>query len=185
MRVCPSLVEWVYSSSIPPIMITQYVRLALLVLSRNMTFDSLVYLICSQEFSYSLTKKSESPFGCIDLIISIWYWYFPFEFTNLILGDPAGSHKNNENHKSSVNPLSTTGRLLTHFLISSYHEYFTYLANHYKALKMWHQKFAQETNFSYSLSDWFNGGVYNLTNRQVVLIGLTSVDIQTDGLLFK
>ncbi len=34
-----------------------------------------------------------------------------------------------------INPLSTTG-LLTPFLIGSYHELFTYLANHYKALKM-------------------------------------------------
>ena len=33
-----------------------------------------------------------------------------------------------------INPLSTTG-LLTPFLIDSYHELITYLANHYKGLK--------------------------------------------------
>ncbi len=36
---------------------------------------------------------------------------------------------------TDINPLSTTG-LPTPFLIGSYHELFTYLANHYKALKM-------------------------------------------------
>ncbi len=54
-----------------------------------------------------------------------------------------------------INPLSTIS-LLTQFLIGSYHELFTYLANHYKALKVQHQKPAHETNFSYSLSEWFN-----------------------------
>ena len=35
----------------------------------------------------------------------------------------------------SFNPLGTTGHL-TQFPIGSYHELFTYLTNHYKALKM-------------------------------------------------
>ena len=66
----------------------------------------------------------------------------------------------------SINPLSTTG-LLTTFLIGSYHETTTYLANHDKTKKMFHHKLSHETSFS----DWFNT-IFILTNRQVVLMGL-------------
>ncbi len=56
---------------------------------------------------------------------------------------------------STLNPLSTTG-LLTSFVIGSYHEIFTCLANHNKATKMLHRKLSHETSFLNTLSDWFN-----------------------------
>ncbi len=49
-----------------------------------------------------------------------------------------------------VNPLGTSG-LLTPFLIGSYHEMFTCLANYDKSLKMLHHKLTYETIFTYYL----------------------------------
>ncbi len=57
--------------------------------------------------------------------------------------------------KTVFNPLGTTG-LLTPFLIGSFHELFTYLANHYKALKCSTKELYMRLFFSYTLSDWFN-----------------------------
>ncbi len=57
-------------------------------------------------------------------IFVINFWYLPFLF-----------HCQATGCCILLNPLSTTG-LLTPFLIGSYHELFTCLANHYKALKM-------------------------------------------------
>ena len=54
-----------------------------------------------------------------------------------------------------LNPLSTTG-LLTPFLIGSYHEILTCLANHGKTLNMLHHKLEHDTIFSYTIFDWFN-----------------------------
>ncbi len=57
----------------------------------------------------------------------------------------------------ALNLLSTTG-LLTPFLIGSYHETITCLANHNhdKAMKMLHHILSHEISFSNTLSDWFN-----------------------------
>ncbi len=52
----------------------------------------------------------------------------------------------------NFNPLSTTG-LLTPFLIGSYHEMMTCLANHGKTLKMLYHKLAHDTIFSYTIFD--------------------------------
>ncbi len=57
---------------------------------------------------------------------------------------------------SDVLTLLSTTRLLTSFLIGSYHEMFTCVANYDMALKMLHHKLVHETIFSYTISEWFN-----------------------------
>ncbi len=80
----------------------------------------------------------------------------------------------------TINPLSTTG-LLTPFLIGSYHELFTNLANHYKALKCSTTNLHMRLIFlSTSLIGSIYGGVNHLTNWQVVLMGLINA-IKTDA----
>ncbi len=54
--------------------------------------------------------------------------------------------------RTKINPLSTTG-LLTLYLIGSYHEMFTCVANHDKALKMLHAQTCTRDYFSYISSD--------------------------------
>ncbi len=83
------------------------------------------------------------------------------------MGKPVG-----QSRKSKFNPLSTTG-LLTPFLIGSYLEIFTCVANYDRALKCCMHKLAHETIFLTPLliSSEYES-LYLLTNRQVVLMGL-------------
>ncbi len=77
--------------------------------------------------------------------------------------------------KPLINPVSTTGRL-TPFLIVLYQKMFTCLANYVKSLKISHHKLTHETIFlTPSLIGSINDGIFILTNRQVVLIGLEQV----------
>ncbi len=72
-----------------------------------------------------------------------------------------------------LTPLNTID-LPTPFLIGSYHEAITCLANYDKAKKMLHQKFACETSFlTPLLIGSINDRMFILANRQVVVMGLT------------
>ncbi len=71
--------------------------------------------------------------------------------------------------KNKFNPLMSTTDLLTPFLIRSYHQMLTRLANHGKTFKIFHHKLAYVILFFYtpSLIGSINGRLFILTNRQV------------------
>ncbi len=92
----------------------------------------------------------------VDIVIFLvkFSFYCQINFVHLFKIFPQGEiFSSDVYHKEEF----TSAGLVIPFVIGSYHEMFTWLANNYeKSLKICILNMAIETIFSFTLSDWFN-----------------------------